>query len=602
MLTKKIVRPVAIMLATSLLCSGCVSPSLMRDTQQAAEQARQQGDDMAGALYARMRRDRAAIEREQEVDKPFLAGRTVPTARNVTLPLALRNNVDTYIVFPERSMPLAVAAQRMTMATGIPVKIEQDVYLPRSLLLPKSLVSTNVQGVAAGPAGNASAARGAFSLGATPAPGVPLPSDLAGASASALGGTSASPSIPLLDDPLNVEFKQSEKMSLASMLDLISTRLSINWEYSPSRGVIRFYRLVTKSWSLPFRGKDAYTAQFLASSQAMSSSSANSTGQVSLADGSTKSDNKDSAEMEGIRDSIAPVMTRAGSVSLNPVSGLLTLSDTKEAVDRADGIIRPQIADAARMVYFKFQAIDFTLTDSGEAGVDWNAALTKALQHVPGFSFGAVSPASILSQGDGQFSLGITSGGWSGTQAIVNALKQYGTVTSSTTIPFALRNRHAAEYNDLRSFVYVSSTTAATATAGGTGGTPGLTTTTDTVGFRMRVYTDATTKDDVNVTLGFEQSQLDGPIGTFSSGSGSTQQSVQVPKKIRRYMPQQEFPIRNGQTIIVTSLDQTGTQMTHRTLAEHLPLLAGGSLLASKSRTFTLVLATVMVQDQGAAP
>jgi hypothetical protein len=87
-------------------------------------------------LYARIRRDRAAVEAEQEVNRPFLAGKRVPVARNVTLPVALRKDVDTLVVFPERSMSLAVAAQRVQMATGIPVKIESDVYLPPNLLLP----------------------------------------------------------------------------------------------------------------------------------------------------------------------------------------------------------------------------------------------------------------------------------------------------------------------------------------------------------------------------------------------------------------------------------------------------------------------------------
>ena len=52
-------------------------------------------------------------------NRPFLAGKRVPVARNVTLPVALRKDVDTLVVFPERSMSLAVAAQRVQMATGI---------------------------------------------------------------------------------------------------------------------------------------------------------------------------------------------------------------------------------------------------------------------------------------------------------------------------------------------------------------------------------------------------------------------------------------------------------------------------------------------------
>ncbi len=105
----------------------------------------------------------------------------------------------------------------------------------------------------------------------------------------------------------------------------------------------------------------------------------------------------------------------------------------------------------------------------------------------------------------------------------------------------------------------------------------------------------------MNLTLAFDQSALDGPIETFTSGSGNNQQSVQVPKIVAKGIPAQDLIVRNGQTVIVTAFDQTDSQFSHRTLGEYLPTILGGSLTASKSRTFTLVLATVMVQDQGEA-
>ncbi len=154
--------------------------------------------------------------------------------------------------------------------------------------------------------------------------------------------------------------------------------------------------------------------------------------------------------MDGIRRSIEPAMTQVGNAELNPATGILTLKDTKEAVEAADEIVQQQIAIYSRMVHLKFQTVDFTITDNGEAGVDWNAALTKALEHIPGFTFTALSPASLVSANAGSFGLGITSGGWNGTQAIVNALKQYGTVSTSVTIPMSMRNRHGAQYNNRR--------------------------------------------------------------------------------------------------------------------------------------------------------
>lgn len=591
MTLKTLARPVAGALLTTMILSGCVSPQLLEGNQKAVDTLQASSDQMTDSLYARMRRDRAAIERAQEVDKPFLAGRAVPTSRNVTLPLALRKDVDTLIVFPDRSMPLAVAGQRITMATGIPVKIENDVYLPPAALMPRGAAAATANSRTA----NGSSPSMAPTIGPAPTLGGPLPAGLA----SAAGGT-ANQAVPLVETALNVEFKQSEKMPLATMLDLIATRLSINWEYVPSKSVIRFYRLSTKMWQLPIRpGKSSFTTEFRQTTQA-NGTSGSAAGQAVQIDTATKAEAKDLDDFENIGKSIEPVLTVSGSMSINPSTGLLALTDTKEAVDRADEIVRKQIAIYSRMVYAKFQTVDFTITDSGQAGADWNVLLTKALQHVPGFSLTALSPTSLVGADAGSVGMSITSGGFNGTQAIINALKQYGTATTSTTVPIAMRNRHGAQYNTRRQFTYVSNTTPAASTVGGTGGTPGITTSTGTVGFKLALFPDATSRDDVNMTIAFDKSDLDGPIQSRTSGTGAFQQTVEVPKIAGNGINGQEVTVRNGQTVIVTAFDQNDTSTTHRTLAEHLPLLTGGSLAATRSRTFTLVLLTVMVQDQGA--
>jgi hypothetical protein len=136
---------------------------------------------------------------------------------------------------------------------------------------------------------------------------------------------------------------------------------------------------------------------------------------------------------------------------------------------------------------------------------------------------------------------------------------------------------------------------------GGTGGVPGITTSTATVGFKLAVYADATSRDDVNLTIALDQSKQDGPLEKFTSGSGDNQQSVQTINLVGKGIPKQDLIVRNGQTVLMTALDQDDTQNTRRTLGESLPMILGGSQTVSKTRTFTLLLATVMVQDQGEA-
>lgn len=587
-----------------LVCStlaGCVSPTLLNDVRRTTDTTTAQVTQTTEDLYARIRRDRAAVEAEQDVDRPFLAGKRVPVARNVTLPVALRDDVDTVVIFKERTMSLAVAAQRVQMATGIPVKIEADVYLPPNLLLPRSLGTQALQQLRTQQPGQAGAIN-PISQGLGPAPALnsPLPTAL-----TAGGASGVTQSTALLETPLNVEFRNSEKMPLASMLDLIATRLGINWEYNTEKGVVRFYRLVTKTWQLPMAGgTSSFTTEFKQSAQGNSSgggggAGGGGSGQSAQIDAAAKAEIKEQNDLEGIKASILPALTMVGNPELNPATGVLTLRDTKEAVDAADEIIRRQIAIYSRVVTLKFQMIDLTVSDSGEAGIDWNVVLTKALQNVPGFTVNALSPATLVSSAAGGVGVGITSGGFNGTQAIVNALKQYGTVTSGLTIPVSMRNRHGFQYNNRRTFSYASGSTPATTTAGGTGGIPGIVTSTATVGFKLAAYADATSRDDVNLTIALDQSKQDGPLEKFTSGSGDNQQSVQTINIVGKGIPKQDIIVRNGQTVLMTALDQDDTANTRRTLGESLPMILGGSQTVSKTRTFTLLLATVMVQDHG---
>ncbi|MEN7527678.1 MULTISPECIES: protein PilN [unclassified Cupriavidus] len=589
----RILRPATgAALVTSML-AGCVSPTLLKDVRQTTDDTRAQATQTTQDLYARIRQDRAAVEAEQDVDRPFLVGKRVAVARNVTLPLALRNNVDTWVMFPEKTMPLAVVGQRITMATGIPVKIDSDVYLPSNVLMPRSLGPQAQQALRGTPVSGTPTPAGA--LGPAPSLGGPLPSTL-----TAAGGSAGIQTTPLVENALNVEFKNSEKMPLATMLDLVATRLGINWEFLPSKGVIRFYRLVTKTWQLPIQpGTNSFTTEFKQTSQGSGGTGNSGSSNSSQIDAAAKAELKELDDLEEVRKSLNPVRTMVGDLDLNRGTGLLTMRDTREAVEAADDIIRRQIAIYSRMVTLKFQMIDLSVADNGEAGVDWNAVLTKALENVPGFTLSALSPSTLVSSTAGSFGLTMNSGQFAGTNAIMSALKQYGTVTSSVTIPVSMRNRHAFQYNNRRTFSYVSSTTPATTTAGGTGGIPGISTSTATVGFKLQVYADATTRDDVNLQIAFDQSKQDGPLEKFTSGTGDNQQSIQNINLVAKGIPKQDLIVRNGQTVVMTAFEQDDTQLTRRTLGESLPMILGGSMTASKTRTFTLVLATVMVQDQG---
>ncbi|MDR8092966.1 hypothetical protein KPB05_36525 [Burkholderia gladioli] len=577
-------------LLASLMLSGCVSPELSRGTDSFAKNAVESADKHTSRLIEQTDNAMAARDRAAFVNRPYLAGKSIALSPQAKLPLALQKNVKTALMFPGRRISLAAAAEQITLATGIPVVISPDVYLPADALLPRNQKLDEGSGAAPGVAAIPSAVPvGPGRVAAGPLP--PLSSAVNG------GLSAAGYSGSVMDTPLDVSI-QREEMFLPQTLDLIGTRLGVNWSYDAKKGVIRIYRMVTRTWTVPIKpGQMSYNTVF-------DGSTAQSNNPNALNTQSDKPGNKSEAqglsEMTSLLNDIQTVMTRSGSVSGNVTTGTVTLTDTRDAVDRSDNIISVNRAILSKLITFHVRVVQVTRNRQGQLGIDWQAALTKALNNVPGFVLSATSPATLVSTSSvGQLGAKITSGQFSGTQAVVSALAELGTVASTDDIPMQVQNRHSVYYANVNQFTYVSQTTPATATAGGTGGVPGITTSTDQVGLKFLIYASATDDNNIALTLSLGNSALNGPIQTFTSGSGANQQSVQEVNKTKRDASTDAI-VRNGGIVVLTAHDHNDTQFTKRTLGDKIPLLAGGSENGSSSRTTTLYIISASVRDMGA--
>lgn len=579
---------VTLPLVAALMLSGCVSPTLERQTKGAVEDATASQEAGRQQLIDQIVNSRKARAQNEMVDAPFLAGKTVALSREITLPPALQKNVKTDIMFPGRHVSLAVAAERITLATGIPVKIDNDVYLPASALLPRSQASDEVKSALPG-AGGAAGAAGAKSAILPPIPGA----------SEGLAGLQGYSGAAAVDTPMDVEFEPGE-MPLSRTLDLIATRLGVNWSYDDQKGVIRFYRMVTKTWLLPIKpGSMSYTTAFSQGTMQTNNSNAIN-GSNQQPDSPIKSEAQNVSEVNSVKQSIETIMTRAGAISVDPSLGAITLTDTKDAVDKAEDIIKFEKGVLSKMVLIRLQMIQVTTNDNGQAGVNWNAVMTKALQSIPGFQLSSISPVSLIGQSGGvnntgSIGLNITSGAFNGTSAILQALAEVGRVSTSTEIPLSIQNRHGMYYNVRSTYSYVSATTPATSTVGGTGGVPGITTSQDQVGFKLMLYPSVTTRDSIDLTVSIDQSTLES-LQTFTSGSGSNAQSVQLPDTNGEGATIDAI-VHNGGTLILTGFEQKQNQYDRRTLAPGAPLITGGSETAQGQRTTTIIILSAAVQD-----
>lgn len=574
-------------IAAAVLTSGCVSTQLTSSVSERYTKAREVAD--ASLAKTVVPTEKAIIEKSEEVDAPWIVGASVPLARSATLPPVFHKGVQTTVMFDTQWVSLSTAAERIMLATGLVVTIAPDVYLDGSALQRKSVKDSGAGAApAAAPQGLATVALAA-PLVANPVP-LPLP------------GTS--PSAPVASGGAGKGVRPAESPSgfdmpnmnapLSQILDIISAKLGIKWRYDSATNSLRFYRLVTKTWNTPFRSTRASYKAAMQGDIAQSNNQNAITARTN-ANSPIDSDLKDLVELDTMKDSLDVVMTRAGTAFANPVTGQITLTDTAESVDLADSIMSDAIRQVSRVVTLHVQTIKVTYNRSGEAAVDAQAAVARALGNLPDFRATIMSAAPLATTNSGQLGLHIYSGPASGSSAIVKALEAVGTVETSNEIPLSTRNRKPVYYNVRQTFSYVASTTPAAAVTGGTGGTPGITTAQDQVGLKLFMVPEITSRDIVNLSISLDQSTLKS-LETFTSGNGSNVQSVQLPDKDGEGS-MQEVMLRNGRTMVLTGFDTKSNQYDKRTLGSHIPVVAGGSLTSSESRSTTIVLVTADIAD-----
>lgn len=590
---KNTIRFALVPIIAAMSLTGCIDPQLTKGISQSAAQETDSAHQLADRAIQSIDNAKESRRRSAFVDHPYLAGKSIALSPTANLPMALRANVKTALMFPGKRVKLAVAAEQITLATGIQVVISPDVYLPQAALLPRAQKLDDDKN----PSGVGGPIPSAMPVGGSRIAAGPLPSldSVVGGSAGGLvsAGYSATPSI---DTPDDVDIQRDE-MPLSQSLDLIASRLGVNWSYDSKKGVIRIYRMVTKTWILPVKPASmAYNTQF-------DSSTAQSNNPNALQNQNQKNGNKAEAanvnEMTSILNDVQTVMTRSGSVSGNIADGTITITDSKDAVDRAENIINIHRAILSKLITLHIRVVQITRSNNGQLGVDWQAMLTKAFNNVPGLIVTSTSPLTLTTSAAGALGLNITSGQFSGTQAVVNALSQLGTTVSTDDIPMQIQNRHSAYYDNLNEFSYVSQTTPAASTVGGTGGTPGITTSMDSVGLKFLVYGTVTDDNNIGLTVSMGNSALNGPLQTFTSGTGANQQSVQTVNK-NAYDASTDGIVRNGGIIILTAHNRTQQEDQSSTLGHNIPMIAGGSRNATDTRTTTLFVISASVRDMSA--
>jgi type IVB pilus formation R64 PilN family outer membrane protein len=250
----------------------------------------------------------------QEVNRPYLAGNTMPLAREATMPAALRRSVPITALFSSSPVDLATALQQLTQAAGMSMTATSDALMPASAFAAKT-------------------------------------------------GAGMSP----IQAPTRV-IVRANNSPLWSVLDDVASQAGASWRPTPNGA--EFYRVQTQVFELNAIPQVANTSSSLGRS-------GGANGQFDSQSRSSF-ELKDQNVIAGIQKSVEAMLSTGGKMTIAPETQTLVVTDTTEALSRVASYVKVQNRTVGRRVRMLVEVIEVASKDNNDLGVDWNLVYATA--------------------------------------------------------------------------------------------------------------------------------------------------------------------------------------------------------------------------------
>jgi type IVB pilus formation R64 PilN family outer membrane protein len=488
---------------------------------------------------------RNVFERNQDVDAPWLAGRSIALAKEVTIPAALRNNVRVTTLASQCNTSLTALATCLSASTGIPMRVKPDALMPLALFVPR------------GSSGSGSAAASAVRPTSTAAPANP----------SAQGPSNTGFAVEGVEIPIH---------KLLSMMDAywgVSHKLN-------DEGVLEFYRLETRVLRLK------------AIAQQMNSVSKLNTGFNEAS--STTMEIKNQDAVGSMRATLLAMGTLAGDVMISSDTKAVTVTDTPESIARIANYLDEENKRLTRRVTLIVEELVVTRKDLTEFSIDWNIVYGAVNNATTANS--QRSPSSLASALAGALTLPVKgSGKFAGSSVLINALNEQGLTVAARSFPVSTLNGTPYSLGLPTIFDYVDKAQTNIATSGqGIVITPSISQKEDKIGSFVTITPDAQDDGQILVALKFENRSgtLTPYTVTASGGSVGVQQ-----RNIDEINGIGKTVLRMGIPTIFGGVSELTDESQGRRLDSDVPLLLGGSDKIKRHKRSLILVITAIAED-----
>lgn len=534
-------------------------------TEQANESTTQQVSRNLSSVTS------AAKRAAQDVSRPYIIGKAIPLSREVTLPLPLRKNVNTTLIFSQDADLLTIAS-RIQDATGVPVKVTQDALMPPEAFTPRlgDSDTADIQITSSPPLIDLSAP-------------VSLDSPLPGSLSTATSGVVTS----YAEIPRITKNQAIGQQPLASTLDSIAMRLGVYWKYDEALAAIVIYRTETRTYEI--RGAEFTPSSEMSVELRGSINPASTSGMDSKSKSSLKAEESESP-MTNMIARVKQFTTRSGRV-VAAEGGMLVVTDTKGALDQIDKFIKAENTMRTRRIDMVFEEITIEKSTSSQAGANWNLIFGTTR----GDNLNVSGLNSLLEQEGAALSLGGTvgAGPWAGSSVAVQALSKVGKIVSQKVNSFGSNNGQPATMGRPEKQKYIDKLEQTQSSSDTSRPTVSVTQAEEVSGRILTVQPFAYSDGDINIVVKYDNT----PTPEFEKQVLPDGSYVQSPKSVSDILVR-PATVKSGQPYVIFASTDKSKSSSERRTDRNASMLFGGSDIVDQTERVTVFVLTAMVNEK----
>lgn len=560
---------------TMVLASGC---STYQDKRQIDELEKSVGGATKYQIAQNVNSLKLDARRAaQEVNRPFITGKAIPLAREVTLPAPLRGTINTTLLFKDDA-DLITLASRITDATGIPVKVMPDALLPMEVFGPR-LEAIQGQGLSLG-------VSAPLTTNTNP---VALNSPLPGAGAFQNAPVLSSVHAPAGNSKGSASSQIGNQL-LAPTLDAAALRLNVYWKWDDALGAIVFYRTETRFFEI--RGAEMTASSAMSIDLAGGVDKSGASGLNSRSKASIDVPEIKDGPMAGLVERVQQFMSKSGKVVAG-AGGLLVVTDIKYSLDQIEKFITQENKMRSRRIDLVFEEITVERTTSSQAGLNWNLMFSSG-GSLNGLNVDGLN--SLLEQEGAAMSLGasVGSGQWKGSSVSAQALSKIGKIVDRKMDTFGAVNGQPATYGRPERQKYIDKLEQTASNSDASQPTVTVTQAEEVSGRIITVLPYAYSDGDINMVIKYDNT----PTPIFEKQPvGKDGSYVQSPKSVSDVLVRSAI-VRSGQPYVVSATTANNNNYNERRSDRRAPILFGGSDIADNTDRVTVFIITALVREK----